>query len=135
MGGKDSPSPPCPSPKTTGSPLQSPKWGEPPVVRRNPLALRREPSPLVFVPRSVSEVQLALWNGSAAEKRSPAAPVAPEDYSPVRAYMDCLLAPRALKFVMVGDSGVGKTSMLMSYTVDKFPDEHTPTIYDKFSSK
>jgi len=48
--------------------------------------------------------------------------------------MECL-SPQNLKCAIVGDSGVGKTSMLMSYTVDKFPEKHAPTIYDKFSSE
>lgn len=55
-------------------------------------------------------------------------------FSPIRAYIDCL-APQTLKCAIVGDSGVGKTSMLMSYVVDKFPETHSPTIYDKFASK
>ena len=53
--------------------------------------------------------------------------------SPIRAYIDCL-APQTLKCAIVGDSGVGKTSMLMRYVVEKFPETHSPTIYDKFSS-
>ena len=54
--------------------------------------------------------------------------------SPVRTYMESI-APRTLKCVLVGDSGVGKTSLLMRYTVAKFNEQHSPTIYDKFSSK
>lgn len=45
------------------------------------------------------------------------------------------MIPLSLKCVLVGDSAVGKTSMLQSYTSDKFTATHTPTIYDKFSSK
>jgi hypothetical protein len=55
-------------------------------------------------------------------------------FSPIRAYIDCL-TPQTLKCAIVGDSGVGKTSMLVSYVVDKFPETHSPTIYDKFSSE
>ena len=44
-------------------------------------------------------------------------------------------APISLKCVLVGDSAVGKTSLLQTYTSDKFTTTHTPTIYDKFSSK
>lgn len=58
---------------------------------------------------------------------------ADEAYSPIRAYIDCL-SPQTLKCAIVGDSGVGKTSMLMSYVVDKFPEVHSPTIYDKIST-
>ncbi len=64
-------------------------------------------------------------------------PVSPREdgsYSPIRAYMECF-QPQTLKCALVGDSGVGKTSMLLAYTVDKFPDTHAPTIFDKFSCK
>lgn len=44
-------------------------------------------------------------------------------------------APVSLKCVLVGDSAVGKTSLLQTYTSDKFTTTHNPTIYDKFSSK
>ena len=40
-----------------------------------------------------------------------------------------------LKLAILGDSGVGKTSLLMSLTTDKVPDTHAPTIYDKFSGE
>lgn len=40
-----------------------------------------------------------------------------------------------VRCALVGDSAVGKTSMLMSYTTDAFPEVHNPTMYDKFTSK
>lgn len=43
-------------------------------------------------------------------------------------------APVSLKCVLVGDSAVGKTSLLQTYTSDKFTTTHNPTIYDKFST-
>lgn len=39
----------------------------------------------------------------------------------------------SLKFVVLGDSAVGKTSLMMSFTTDKIPEKHAPTIYDKFN--
>lgn len=54
--------------------------------------------------------------------------------SPIRQYMECI-EPRTLCCAIVGDSGVGKTSLLLSYTTGKISETHEPTIYDKFSSK
>lgn len=131
MGGKDSP-PPC----VSASPVQSPKmaWPEKGLDRERSKSekrpVRRLPSPIQYVPRSRTEVNLgSQWQPGDSHSL-------PRDgnYSPIRAYMDCL-APQAVKCAIVGDSGVGKTSMLMSYTVDKFPETHLPTIYDKYSSK
>ena len=126
MGGTDSP-PPC----VSASPVQTLKWPdrERSLSEKRP-ALSRKPSPIQYVPRNKSEVNFqGHWHPG--ESKS-----LPRDcnYSPIRAYMECL-EPQALKCVLVGDSGIGKTSMLMSYTVDKFPETHAPTIYDKYTSK
>jgi small GTP-binding protein len=60
--------------------------------------------------------------------------VGPKNHSPspVQTYVDCL-APLPLKCALVGDSGVGKSALLASYTTEKFKSEHSPTIYDKFT--
>lgn len=137
MGGKDSPPPQC----VSTSPMQSSKCSSP---RSSAGQFGRESSPIEYVAKSKASVNVDMHiQYPHASSRQPIQRTTSTEskqsrsdgtYSPIRAYMECI-EPQTLKCALVGDSGVGKTSMLMSYTTDKFPEEHAPTIYDKFSSK
>lgn len=146
MGGKDSSPPQYTS--TSLSPLEPPKWPAPQA------GLQQRTKPLRCVPttrcESASSLDVAVQRQ--ALEKAPAwhsAPASPEQQaksprssgsrsdgtvSPIRQYMECI-EPQTLSCAMVGDSGVGKTSLVLSYTTGKIPHTHTPTIYDKFSSK
>lgn len=94
-----------------------------------------QPSPIKYVPPCKTRVNLKIQCPSTPPSADRDTTDAKDSViSPIRAYIDCL-TPQTLKCAIVGDSGVGKTSMLMSYVVDKFPETHSPTIYDRFSSK
>ena len=37
-----------------------------------------------------------------------------------------------LKFICLGDAMVGKTSMIMAYKFDQFPENAPPTVFDEY---
>lgn len=145
MGGKDTPPPEC----SSSSPLQSPKWD-----RRTKVEVDYHNVPL----RCKSEVNLQCGTVQRQQQcEAPpqwhSAPSSPEEesrssrsstgssvrrsdgtVSPIRQYMECI-EPQALSCAVVGDRGVGKSSLLLSYTTGSMPENIAPTVYDKFSSK
>lgn len=86
-------------------------------------------SPIRYVPRSKSAVNLHVGRPSMDKT-----PLSCSTSSPVQTYVDSI-SPYNFKCALVGDSGVGKTTLLLSYTMEKYVSDYVPTIYDKFISK
>lgn len=133
MGGKDTP----PLQYASTSPPQSPLWER----KTLPSQLCRNKSSVDLDMRvSVQKEQSApQWHSAPSspdqQARSPrSSSRSSGTVSPIRQYMECF-EPQTLSCALVGDSGVGKTSLLLSYTTGTIPKIPDPTIYDKFSSK
>lgn len=49
-------------------------------------------------------------------------------------YQKTLTMAKNIKCVAVGDGAVGKTSMLMAYTMGSYPEDYLPTIFDNYAA-
>ncbi len=42
---------------------------------------------------------------------------------------------KKIKCVLLGDGAVGKTSLIVSYTINGYPTDYIPTAFDNYSGK
>ncbi|KAG8126172.1 hypothetical protein E2320_021273 [Naja naja] len=61
------------------------------------------------------------------------------DYSPTLRRSSCPSrgsgSELGIKCVLIGDGAVGKTSLIVSYTTNGYPDQYQPTALDTFSGQ
>lgn len=133
MGGKDTP------PLQTSSLQSSPNWG-PSSYHNVTLRCKSEANVQADSTQRQQQCEAPQWHSAPAspqqDARSSCSSASRSDgaVSPIRQYMECI-EPQALGCAIVGDSGVGKSSLLLSYTTGSMPENQPPTVYDKFSSK
>lgn len=72
-------------------------------------------------------------SGSSSSSSSSSSAVLPEDAAYRTKKREAGKIAKAIKLGVVGDGTVGKTTLLLAYTLHAFLDEYTPTVFDNFS--